>query len=601
MKHWILIACCLLPIFAFADTTWVAPGEVSGVWTPEHSPYMVRFQIEIPHDWSLTIMPGVEVNFTGNIGLMVDGELVAIGTATDSIYFTRHPGDSLHRWNGIHFSLTSRGQLNYCVFEWMNPSQNAGIQIACIATEFEHCTFRRNLSHTIVLLNDQAVGMVHCNFEHNGTLGQGSPGGALYLSQNSSAWLWDCYFVYNGALDGGVIQANTGSFLSLDRCVFKNNHAGIWGGAIYGNSATIEAARCTFLGNRSQNGSHIMAVGTAAATRLNSCIFAFSRHTGGAFFCNGHTPAIRNCAIFGNQPIFFPNGGGGQPGFSIVDHENGNGTPCDIYANIFLDPQFADTSEMIPYLLAVSPCIDAADSLLGLDPDGTPADIGAIPYSGELHASWTIHFAGGFDGIGCPCAYPFQLVEGSLVRLRTPDDPELSRFAVSAGAGLPPWNGDWTPRPDRVLRMDSFYVEILAGACCWQSGTLQFADSDTTVIDHSSWSCFDAGAPGGCDLGPAPNSLEPPRPSSSLSLKLDSYPNPFNARTEFRFELAAAARVNLTIYDLQGRRVIELADGPFESGAHRLSFDGTNLATGIYFAQLTTGAEIAVHKLLLLK
>lgn len=527
----------LVPALAFADTTWVTPGDVEGEWTAEHSPYMVQFAIRVPTGATLSIGPGVEVNFRAIVRLTVDGHLWANGTATDSIYFTRNPGDSLHRWSGLGFTFASAAQFEYCVFEWMNAAQTAGITVGGSAVSFEHSTFRHNLSRTVYVLTDQEIGFSDCDFVHSGTLGAGAPGCAIYLNSGSAAMLRTCFLAYNGALDGGAIQANSGALLDLDRCVFKNNHAGIWGGAIYAGSATIRATRCTFVGNRGQQGSHIMAVGSGATTTLNSCIFAFSRHIGGAFSFNGHVPAIRNCAIFGNNPIF--QSGVGPPGFFVLDHVNENGTPCDRYANIFVDPMFADTSSDSLNLQFESPCLNAADSTLAWDADGTPPDIGAIPVlfgDGTFGEPWTtIHFVGGFTGLGCPCAYPLSLRDGASVRLRrdrtndgdTPDDPIVSSFAVTTGAGLPPWDGYWTPRPDSELATFYYYGEVLDGACRWISGHLQFPGGDTASVGPDGWLCEEHD--GGGNEGGGPGNPGPTLVCGNVSGVWDSAGSPYIA------------------------------------------------------------------------
>jgi hypothetical protein len=318
----------------------------------------------------------------------------------------------------------------------------------------------------------------------------------------------------------------------------------------------------------------------------------------------GTSYQIRNCAIYGNHAIF-TSGNTPPAAFHFINRVNTNGDSCDVYANLFLDPMFADTSGDSLNVLAGSPCIDAGDSSLAREPDGSYADIGAVPF---LHLDrWNaIYFANGFNGIGCPCEFPLQLQEGSLVRLRrdetangqSPDDPIVSEFAVTAGAGLPPWNGYWEPRPDSILAVDTFYVELLAGACCWISGDLQFTDRDTATVLADGWSCSNT-----CTHS---NTIAHPQPLSDTPITaavggFGIAPNPFNAQTNIQFSLATKQFVTLTLFDMTGRRVKELARGEYDSGIHRVTFDGTNLATGIYFVRLNSATQITTQKLLLLK
>lgn len=83
----ILFLLSFISIQTFALTN-IAGGNVSGAWTLANSPYMIQGNIQVPIGSILTIEPGVKVLFQGHFQLKVLGALQAIGTATDSIYFT---------------------------------------------------------------------------------------------------------------------------------------------------------------------------------------------------------------------------------------------------------------------------------------------------------------------------------------------------------------------------------------------------------------------------------------------------------------------------------------------------------------------------------
>jgi hypothetical protein len=82
---------------------------------------------------------------------------------------------------------------------------------------------------------------------------------------------------------------------------------------------------------------------------------------------------------------------------------------------------------------------------------------------------------------------------------------------------------------------------------------------------------------------------------------LSAFPNPFNPSTTMTYDLPKAGRVGLRVFDLLGREVAVLKDGFVEAGTHRVTFDGSMLASGIYFAQLDAGAFSQTKKLRLLK
>ena len=86
-----------------------------------------------------------------------------------------------------------------------------------------------------------------------------------------------------------------------------------------------------------------------------------------------------------------------------------------------------------------------------------------------------------------------------------------------------------------------------------------------------------------------------------------NYPNPFNATTVIDFNLIQAQSVTLDIYDIKGRLVRRLWDGPLSAGAHHVRWDGfdergVSVATGIYLgwlrsAERDSGSENAAAAL----
>lgn len=79
------------------------------------------------------------------------------------------------------------------------------------------------------------------------------------------------------------------------------------------------------------------------------------------------------------------------------------------------------------------------------------------------------------------------------------------------------------------------------------------------------------------------------------------YPNPFNVSTTLAFDLPQAGPVILRVFDLLGRSSLLLSDGALPAGNHRVVFDGSILASGIYFVRLDAGPFTQTMKLTLLK
>jgi hypothetical protein len=99
--------------------------------------------------------------------------------------------------------------------------------------------------------------------------------------------------------------------------------------------------------------------------------------------------------------------------------------------------------------------------------------------------------------------------------------------------------------------------------------------------------------------------------SSSLSLQ-QNYPNPFNSATRICYAVggaaalsghggSAATNVRLAVYDLLGREVAVLMDEQKQPGRYEVTFDGSNLPSGMYFYRMQSGGYVETKRLLLLK
>jgi hypothetical protein len=80
-----------------------------------------------------------------------------------------------------------------------------------------------------------------------------------------------------------------------------------------------------------------------------------------------------------------------------------------------------------------------------------------------------------------------------------------------------------------------------------------------------------------------------------------NYPNPFNPTTSFSYSLKEAGFVTLTVYDIAGRAVAELVKDNRSAGTYAVTFDGSNLPSGIYYYRLQVNDFSATHKMVLLK
>jgi hypothetical protein len=66
-----------------------------------------------------------------------------------------------------------------------------------------------------------------------------------------------------------------------------------------------------------------------------------------------------------------------------------------------------------------------------------------------------------------------------------------------------------------------------------------------------------------------------------------NYPNPFNPSTSIKFSLPSFARVEIRVFDVTGRIVLDILPTDMQPGLHSLKFDASNLASGSYFYTVT--------------
>ena len=130
---------------------------------------------------------------------------------------------------------------------------------------------------------------------------------------------------------------------------------------------------------------------------------------------------------------------------------------------------------------------------------------------------------------------------------------------------------------DSVIASDSFTFEKLAG--------------DDSGSDNNEWTLTGWG-----------ETSEPISGNIPAQYRLGhNYPNPFNPTTTVTFDLPEAGLVSLIVYDIQGREVARLADGIKPAGSHQITFDGSELSSGVYFAKMEAGDFRQTRKMLLIK
>ncbi len=85
-----------------------------------------------------------------------------------------------------------------------------------------------------------------------------------------------------------------------------------------------------------------------------------------------------------------------------------------------------------------------------------------------------------------------------------------------------------------------------------------------------------------------------------------NYPNPFSPQTKIDYKLTQNENVNISIYDIKGRKVRSLVNAMNTSGEHSITWNGTDdnnerLPNGVYYYKLITSSDTVVKSLLLIK
>jgi len=80
-----------------------------------------------------------------------------------------------------------------------------------------------------------------------------------------------------------------------------------------------------------------------------------------------------------------------------------------------------------------------------------------------------------------------------------------------------------------------------------------------------------------------------------------NYPNPFNPSTKIQFTLPSGSNVKITIYNILGQQIEVLLDGFRNAGTYEVTWNASNLSSGIYFYRIETGKFVSTKKMTLLK
>ena len=99
----------------------------------------------------------------------------------------------------------------------------------------------------------------------------------------------------------------------------------------------------------------------------------------------------------------------------------------------------------------------------------------------------------------------------------------------------------------------------------------------------------------------ATTSINPERELPHNFYLEQNYPNPFNPSTTIKYSIPKQSNVKIKVFDILGREVITLLNDNKIAGNYSLTFDGSDLSTGIYFYQIRTGNFTQTKKMIILR
>jgi parallel beta-helix repeat protein/predicted outer membrane repeat protein len=328
-------------INTFAQTSIVA-GSVSGTWTKTGSPYLIQGNIQIADGSILSIEPGVSIIFQGAYKIKVMGQLLAIGTAFDSISFSA--SNTANGWKGIRFDNTSvnndSSKIIYCKLQYGNATgtspdycggalyfnnfSKAMISHSSISfcRAFRGAGIYFNNSSPIISGNNISYnftdldggGAIYCDnlsnpnisnniISNNSAKGPGAKGGGITCIGSPNI-INNSIFNNSTDMSGGGINCDPSYGGTITDNIITNNTASFGGGGIYCQSiGNPKIVRNTISNNTAFKGGGFFFTSASNANLSENIICNnTASENGGGIYCEGSgIPAFMNSSIANNS------------------------------------------------------------------------------------------------------------------------------------------------------------------------------------------------------------------------------------------------------------------------------------------------------------
>ncbi len=450
-----------------------------------------------------------------------------------------------------------------------------------------------------MFMNGGPIVVSGCTFAAN-TTGNAGWGGAVGCFFCEAAFT-DCVFTDNVATGwGGAVAAGSAGNLTFSRCVFSGNTEGA--AEFGGTSPTL--TECTFYGNW---GWSVLRLNDGAPL-LRNCSFVNNDASNSTIFCNLSSPAIENGILaFDFSGMAIDTDGSSSPILSCCDlFGNAGGDWVGFVAgqfgtsgNISEDPLFCDVAGANLRLNTDSPCAPTHSppscDLIGACPVGctsTPTPVGNnVVVALE----------------------PF----GALTYEAVATAGETSIVQIDHGSELGNFQAAMDPALVYDIHTTAGYSGLIEVCLHYDEGALQGDEEDlrllhfqneewvdiTTLVDIENdivcGECEDLSlfGPGFSEV----SSIHVHEEVSAASPRLHSHPNPMGRVGKIRYELAQSGPARLDVVDAAGRLVRTLVDTRQPAGSYSLRWEGTSLdggclPSGVYFLQLRTSGGSLIRR-----
>jgi predicted outer membrane repeat protein len=284
--------------------TIVKPGIISGIWTKQSSPYIIKGDLNVPVGRILTIQSGVKVKFAGPYIINIQGSLIAIGTSKDSIVFTMLDttgiiGRMKLGWNGIRFD---RRTVTWDTIKF--KMQNDEVYRKMIEPRIKSKDLDTATKINLVLkipdaVNDtiladsvfstkQGSQLSYCRFEYSTSEAKAQPyvfGGAIYIYRYSNLLINNCIFENNNAYAGGAIYCKEAAPILLYNKILKCKAQSSGGAMVFIHSAPVVMNNTITDNVSGYNGGAILFYESSPYVLNNIFLRNKAVNSGGAVFC----------------------------------------------------------------------------------------------------------------------------------------------------------------------------------------------------------------------------------------------------------------------------------------------------------------------------